>query len=429
MATNKRYNPRYTVDWWLISVSTIKRSIIGFILFVVGFSIYFALRMYLDHRTEIARAAAGDSDINRKPEKSGYFLDLEGDIKVKKNGTFEWLPANKRMNLNTGDLVKTGDNSSAHILSFDGTEYTVKSQSLMMIQSSSEDSQTKVRNVAIKLSSGAIDMSTAKRNQAGSSTELNSPTTSTRLGEMTQAGVTVNAESAKTSVQIYRGEGEIRSGGASMRLAPLESVTVSDGGAFESKVRILPPPDLIEPSNLKQIASPDLSKELVYIAWRQVEGAKSFRLLVSPTPLFSTPLVDFHMSGKDLSVRVAGLIVGTYFWKAYAVDQNGIEGRPSEVRRFRIIAQDQRVQKFDVVPPALTVDEPRLSGNIALMRGRTEPGALLTINGEQVDVESDGSFFHPAILPHSGQNELVVIAQDASGNENKITKVVYAEFY
>ncbi|MEW6368875.1 MAG: FecR domain-containing protein [Acidobacteriota bacterium] len=423
-------HPRYDLDWWVISLDNLKRGVVALVLLVVGFTIYFGIRYYLDYREQVARAAAAAGvGSSEEPEKGGYFLEIEGDVKVKKKGAFEWVKAEKKQNLNAGDMIKTGASSSAHILLFDGTEYTIKSESLTMIQSSAEDPQSKVRNTNIRISSGAIDMTTAKKNRPDSKTELSSPTATTRLGEMTVAGVTFNPESEETSIQVYRGSGEVRSGSNSTRLDGQEAVSVSKGQEIGPKVRLLPPPDLIEPANLKQFAFPDPSKETIYVAWRQVQGARNFHLLLAATPLFSNPLVDYRLGLKETAGRVQGLVEGTYFWKVAALDQDARLGEYSPTRRFRILAANRRLKSFDVTPPVLKVEEPRMSGNIALVRGQTEPGVLLTVNGEQVDVDNSGAFFHPVIITKAGKNDLVFVAQDASGNESRVTKTVNAEFY
>lgn len=430
MSQNRRYTPKVDVDWWVIEVDTIKKFGLAIFIVLLGVAAYFGVRFYLDYRARVAGstpdATAGESE---GPERTGYFIELEGDVKVKKKGSFEWVRADRKIGLNSGDLVKTGSRSSAHVLLFDGTEYTIKSESLTMIQSSVEDPQSNVRNIAVRVSSGAIDLSTAKKNRPESTTELSSPSASTQLGEMTQAGVSYNPESLETNIQIYRGSGEVVSGGETLRLSSLQGVTVNRSQQIGPTVRILPPPDLIDPANLKQLAVADPLKELVLLSWREVSGAKYYHLLLSDTALFSEPAVDFKLSFRDTSVRVSGLAERTYFWKVAAIDQDGREGQFSRVRRFRVITASLQLKHFDVDPPKLSVDNPQLSGNIALVRGKTEPGVLLTLNGEQVSVDNDGGFFHPVILTHAGKNELVFVAQDTSGNESRLVKSVYAEFY
>ena len=43
-------------------------------------------------------------------------------------------------------------------------------------------------------------------------------------------------------------------------------------------------------------------------------------------------------------------------------------------------------------PPPLSVDALELKGNVLHVRGRTEPGASLVLNGEPLEVQADGSF-------------------------------------
>lgn len=430
MPANKRYTPKLDVDWWVIQVDTLKKIGLAATLIVLGVAAYLAVRSYLDFRAQRkSELQAAMRSQPEGPERSGYFIEIEGDVKVKKKGSFEWERADRKLSLSSGDLVKTGGSSSAHVLLFDGTEYTIKSESLTMIQSSVEDPKTNIRNIAVRVSSGAIDLSTARKNRPESSTELLSPTTSAELGEMTQAGVSFNPDSAETSIQIYRGTGAVSSGGNTLKLASLEGVVINRDQQFGAKVHLLPPPDLLEPPNLKQLAMTDLQKQMVYLSWREVNGGRYYHLLLADSPLFSDPLVDFKLSMKDLSVKISGLIEDNYFWKVAAIDQDGREGQFSRVQRFRVLAASLQLQTFDVTPPKLAVEEPRLSGNIALVRGHTEPGVLLTLNGEQISVDNDGGFFHPVILTQAGKNDLVFVAQDSSGNETRLTKTVYAEFY
>jgi hypothetical protein len=45
-----------------------------------------------------------------------------------------------------------------------------------------------------------------------------------------------------------------------------------------------------------------------------------------------------------------------------------------------------------VTAPPLGIDQLELKGNVLHVRGRTEPGATLTVNGERLEVQADGSF-------------------------------------
>ena len=53
--------------------------------------------------------------------------------------------------------------------------------------------------------------------------------------------------------------------------------------------------------------------------------------------------------------------------------------------------------------------------SLLIIKGVTDPGAEVTIDGESVDVEVDGSFNHTYELSE-GENTIVVVASDGRGN-------------
>jgi hypothetical protein len=55
-------------------------------------------------------------------------------------------------------------------------------------------------------------------------------------------------------------------------------------------------------------------------------------------------------------------------------------------------------------------------GNL-LIYGKTEPGAVVTVNAEPADVEPDGAFKKTISNERDGAAILVVKSVDASGNE------------
>jgi hypothetical protein len=61
------------------------------------------------------------------------------------------------------------------------------------------------------------------------------------------------------------------------------------------------------------------------------------------------------------------------------------------------------------------------------VRGQTEPGATITINGEFVEVDGEGRFSKTVELGTLGWNRLVVAAVDPSGNRTERTERVYVE--
>jgi hypothetical protein len=78
---------------------------------------------------------------------------------------------------------------------------------------------------------------------------------------------------------------------------------------------------------------------------------------------------------------------------------------------------------LDTVAPLLAVEMPlkgsRTANSTILVEGFTEPGARLTVNGQQVPVGYTGSFSAEVRLS-TGNNSITVRAEDAAGNSNEV---------
>src|SRR6185436_11648659 len=122
---------------------------------------------------------------------TAHFTSIEGNVKVKAVGTFEWVTADSSVLLKKSDLVRTGAGASAEITFFDGTVVHVRPDSLITIEETSEDPSTKRRKVAWHISSGEVNFQTVRRNVAGSSTEVSTPTVRTTAAEQTEGGIRV----------------------------------------------------------------------------------------------------------------------------------------------------------------------------------------------------------------------------------------------
>jgi len=79
------------------------------------------------------------------------------------------------------------------------------------------------------------------------------------------------------------------------------------------------------------------------------------------------------------------------------------------------------------LPPKLVISPPQQMGNLFLIFGKTDPGAIVTVNAEPADVESDGSFKKTITIDREGYATLVIKAVDASGNETVKPVKVFVE--
>lgn len=83
----------------------------------------------------------------------------------------------------------------------------------------------------------------------------------------------------------------------------------------------------------------------------------------------------------------------------------------------------------DTIAPVLYIDEPATgdrtaNGSIAV-KGSTTPGTILTVNGTTIPVQDDGNFQGTAkVVSDSPSAELLFVARDEAGNENRATVYV-----
>src|ERR1700734_903929 len=91
--------------------------------------------------------------------QQAHFTALDGTVRGRKGSGNSWLAADYNVPLEKGDVVQTGSEGMAKVVFNDGTSYTVKQDSLIVIEENSANDQQKT-NVAVAVSTGTVDLST-----------------------------------------------------------------------------------------------------------------------------------------------------------------------------------------------------------------------------------------------------------------------------
>jgi len=105
------------VDWFTISYKTIYLAVGLVIVLAAGGFYYYNARNV---------TVAPPPDIPAPTVTTARFTSLEGNVRVKTVGTFEWVNADANMVLRKSDLVRTGTGAAAEITFFDGTVVHVR---------------------------------------------------------------------------------------------------------------------------------------------------------------------------------------------------------------------------------------------------------------------------------------------------------------
>jgi hypothetical protein len=354
------------------------------------------------------------------------FYRIEGDVRVKRAGEFAWDSADRKMVLHLGDQVKTSSSASVQLIYFDGTVTTVQPGSLLEIRDLTEDPATKVRKVTEKLNWGELTASTQRRNVEGSFHEVETEAASARTSEAGEFRIAYDREEKKATFDAFSGRVEVAGPSRREVLDAGQRVQASVGSGLSARDVLPGVPRLVAPSDQRVFIHDDPAAATTTLSWEKIPGAARYHLMISDKALFTRTLYDADR--EETSVVIDGVAPGAYYWKVAAVSPSGVRGPFSDPRHFRVTSERIR-DRDDATPPRLEITEFVQTGPMLILNGKTEPGALLWIDSEKVDVYEDGSFYAVIRLRKEGVNELHLLAQDATGNEARLTHRAYVESY
>jgi hypothetical protein len=394
------------VDWFTISYRSVFIAILVLLLVGGGVGYHFWTRSTTSPGTTESAPPVTVT--------SARFTTIEGSVKVRPVGTFDWLNADRSTVLRKSDLVRTGPGSAAEIQFFDGTTLHVRPDSLITIEESSEDPRTKQRRVAAHISSGEVQFNAPRSSAAGAEREFSTPTLRTTTREAAAGGVAVQ-ESGESNIRLYTGTAKVETKtGESVTLEANTQLKVDAAGKAAAPHALPQVPVLLAPQHQAEITYQDPTRATTLLLWKPVPGAVSYHVMLDYNAYFNRPLVDRAGIG-EASVEVRGLDVGKYYWRVSAVDKDGAEGSFSDFARFTV-SRPQGGARGSGDPPLLLIDAIDVRQNIIQVRGRTEPGATLTVNGQRVDVAADGAFNEFIQLPAEKPGRQIVVFRSVGIN-------------
>lgn len=359
------------------------------------------------------------------------FYKIEGDVKVKRAGSFVWESAASITLLRFGDQIKTSSKASAQIIYFDGTITTISSGSLLEIKEIYEDPRTKVQKVHEKLSWGTLQASTQKMRTKGSFHKVSTETSQAKSREEAEFKVVYDKKRGESSIDLYKGSLEIFTKAERIKLSESEKILIGKDGGISEKENMPLPPKIVSPADQKIFVYVNHSDATTDLVWQKTPHCQKYHLVISNLPLFSNPIVDKEDVTSNY-VELPGLPPASYYWKVSCFNENGIEGQFSQTRKFRVVSSQFR-DKSDKIPPKIEIDDFLQTGPLVIISGKTEPGATLWVSSETdseiADIYEDGTFYVVHRLRKEGANDLYIVAQDAAGNETKIKRRAYLESY
>jgi FecR protein/Glucodextranase, domain B len=346
------------------------------------------------------------------------FIFVEGDVTLQRAGRSSFETARQRQPLFDGDFIKTGRSGSAEIMFTDGTLFTIRPGSLFEVR---RPSASDASGSEVKMVSGAVNVYTS-----ASSSTVKTDEATAAVDRDSRVSVDV-APGQKTEVTTYRGKATVSTVLNTVVLEERQRVVAAARtGALSPRVVLPEAPLPLLPAENRTFDI--VSGGNVELKWSRVPEAARYRIQISRSRLFVPDANEVDLDDRTgLFARIKVSREGSYFWRLASIDRGGVSSDWSPVRRFRMVTEPIRTGSGDATPPDLSVLPPQQMGNLFLIFGKTERGAVVTVNAEPADVGTDGSFKKTVTIERDGYAMLVIKAVDASGNETIRRMRVFVE--
>lgn len=398
MSSSKR--ARLSLEWFVISARTVRFYLLFLAAAGVVAGVGYLAFLHLQSGTE------GASQVDRQ---SARFIQIAGKVKVKRANMTEFVAAREDMALEAGDTIQTQVDSVARVQFVDGSSYTIKPETTLVIKDNALLSD-KTTRVQVNVHVGTINLATQEQT-TGSSNVVQTSAASARVGSYTEATVATGEGGDRADIRVSRGNAQISTQGGQTFVAHAnERLEFDSQGKLTKRTSLVPTPVLQTPEN-QQYLQPDAAGT-VRLAWAAVAQARSYQVEVATSAAFGETVIASREGVGTTEARFSHLPVGTYYWRVRAHDGKEA-GAYSEPFRFTLTRQ---AGSYEVAITQLR--HTPLGGNSYVVEGRTEPGARVRVGEVAARVEPDGSF--RAFVTLAGKaRELLVEAQDRDGNRGQ----------
>ena len=346
-----------------------------------------------------------------------HLIYLLREVRARRKGESGWQSAKLNMKLSNGDAIRTLRRSFARIAFETGEVLKIRENSLVILRPEEEREE-------VELLSGELRASQAKVLTAAAVIEprLNPE------GPKPDFKARVRKDKS-TQVAVYKGEVDVVSDGVNITLSQGFRLNIDYRKGMEE-----PQPFVYVPASEEgrvapveyyhlEIARDENFRELVVhkegaldnneYFWKLFHSAeKSVRSSVENFITNTFP-VEFFGSSEEKSK----LPDGRYFWRLFYCDDLGARIKASAVKSLVI----------DTKPPKLEIFLPRKRAktkeDFIVVKGKTEKGSAVEVNGERAITYSGGSFvIYSKLVP--GKNILTILARDRAGNVTTVKREI-----
>lgn len=373
---DNRYRKFY-VEWWNIRKKTIYTMVAVVLLggSIAGFG-WWASRNDWFVPSQTANI----------PKDAARIISFEGEVRITRAATRETILVTKETYVAAGDTIQTQADGRAIIQMIDGSVYSVRPNSTIVVKDTT--SLFGGKNVRVSLDDGQLNVRTDEQPE-DTKNIVEVADTENQLLPKTDASFNADAATNGGEIRISRGGVETTIGGERSTIGENEFAAVSNG-RISTREKLLAPPRPVVPGNSAQLVDSGGSGINVAFSWEDAEGnpASSYFLQISRSPTFASDAIMVDRSGMTgREFRLAGISPGTYYWRVKATARSGQTTNWNDAWKFMVVRRGD----------AITIDASEwavesVGGSVYLVTGRTRAGMVVRCLGRETYAGPDGAF-------------------------------------
>ncbi len=310
-----------------------------------GDSLWTIADTYLIHDSYVRRLQKYNKVTNPLILKPGWIIkapvewlgNLPSSAKVQAvSGSVEVVSNNNKMDVNVGyelkadDQLITGDDGSIQIEFSDKSILKVYSNTSAVFRTMKQSHDGSVINVRIDVEQGRVNVNVNPSKDPGHRLEIESPSAVTAV-RGTEFRIGVDAESDATVTEVLEGRVTVAAAQRTISVKKLFGTKAQKGSPPIRPVKLLQGPEVTP--------LPVIETKVAALSWRELEGAKNYRVRVSSMQDFSDIFYD-KLVTTNQAEDIFFANDGEFYASVRAADKNDIEGIDSVVK-FEVNARPE----------------------------------------------------------------------------------------
>jgi hypothetical protein len=256
----RKKNSEFLISWMTVTYRSVALSVLA-VAMIAGAVMYFAfpdsplvqgaISAVSRGLEKIGFAAGNIRTTDVEGAQQAHFTAIDGTVRIKKTSGNSWVAADYSVPLEKGDVVQTSSEGMAKVVFADGTSYTIKQDSLIVVEESSTNSSQQTQ-VAVQVTTGTVDLATSTYTE-GSRSEVRVAGAKAALAPQSAAMVRNDPRADQHEILLKKGAGEVTRGRETVMLSNWEKVSFRSDSQQMTKAREVGPPTLIQPANMSPV--------------------------------------------------------------------------------------------------------------------------------------------------------------------------------